>query len=184
ANVLLTAYGLMEFRDMAAVHDVDKSLIERTRQWLLSKRDRDGSWYASLHLGRSNAPALDRLRATAYVAWAVFGDSPMEAGLTQAFLLKHAPESIADPYVLALVGNALLAIDPKGEAGKPYLDRLAAIKRSSPDGRLTWWELPSGNVTAFYGAGNTATLRRPHWRHWRCSSLAPTPPRSAALWRG
>ncbi len=34
ANRTLTAYGLMEFEDMAKVHDVDPSLIARTRRWL------------------------------------------------------------------------------------------------------------------------------------------------------
>ena len=32
ANRTLTAYGLMEFQDMARVHDVDPKLIERTRR--------------------------------------------------------------------------------------------------------------------------------------------------------
>ena len=32
ANRTLTAYGLMEFEDMARVHDVDPKLIQRTRR--------------------------------------------------------------------------------------------------------------------------------------------------------
>jgi uncharacterized protein YfaS (alpha-2-macroglobulin family) len=100
------------------------------------------------------------LRATAYIAWAVFDDSPAKAGLTREFLLKHTPESITDPYVLALVCNAFMVIDPKGESAnaKPYLTRLTAIKHNSPDGRLTWWELPPGSVTAFYGAGDCGNV--------------------------
>src|SRR5262249_29491965 len=38
ANQTLTAYGLMEFEDMAKVHDVDPNLLSRTRAWLLSRR--------------------------------------------------------------------------------------------------------------------------------------------------
>jgi hypothetical protein len=34
ANPTLTAYGLMEFADMARVFDVDPALIERTRKGL------------------------------------------------------------------------------------------------------------------------------------------------------
>ena len=45
ANVVLSAYGLMEFRDLARVHDIDGRLVERTRQWLLSRRAQDGSTY-------------------------------------------------------------------------------------------------------------------------------------------
>src|SRR4029077_6823876 len=44
ANRTLTAYGLMEFQDMARVHEVDPRLIERTRKWLLDQRRQDGSW--------------------------------------------------------------------------------------------------------------------------------------------
>jgi len=38
----LTAYGLMEFKDMAQVFDVDKEMITRTTKWLNSKRDGKG----------------------------------------------------------------------------------------------------------------------------------------------
>ena len=44
ANKILTAYGLMEFNDMAKVSDVDPRLIERTRDWLARQQQPDGSW--------------------------------------------------------------------------------------------------------------------------------------------
>ncbi len=37
ASVRLTAYGLMEFTDMARVHEFDPRLLTRTRTWLLSR---------------------------------------------------------------------------------------------------------------------------------------------------
>src|SRR5262249_26473368 len=49
ANRTLTAYGLMEFEDMARVHDVDPALIDRTRRWLLNARQADGSWEPEGH---------------------------------------------------------------------------------------------------------------------------------------
>src|SRR5262249_30182022 len=75
ANRTLTAYGLMEFADMAQVHDVDPTLIERTRRWLLEQRNRDGSWAPESH-GPHDVPIHGdqaRLGTTAYIAWAVFG---------------------------------------------------------------------------------------------------------------
>lgn len=140
ANVLLTAYGLLEFRDMAEVHDVDPALIERTRRWLLSQRQPDGSWGGDL-------------RTTAYVAWAVFPGPGSDT--THQYLLRHPADSINDPYTLALVSNALIAIDGSIE---PYLQRLEALKRSSADGRMAWWELPPGSRTAFYGAGGSGNV--------------------------
>src|SRR5262249_15288127 len=79
ANRTLTAYGLMDFQDMARVHDVDPRLIERTRAWLLGKRNQDGSWTPEDHAmhqdptrGRGNWD-LANLSTTAYIAWAVYG---------------------------------------------------------------------------------------------------------------
>ena len=40
----LTAYGLMQFTDMAEVRNVDKDMLDRTRTWLLSRRDGNGGF--------------------------------------------------------------------------------------------------------------------------------------------
>ena len=34
----LTAYGVLEFADMARIYDVDLEMLERTRNWLLERR--------------------------------------------------------------------------------------------------------------------------------------------------
>ncbi len=176
ANRTLTAYGLMEFVDMARVHDVDPKLIERTRAWLLAQRRADGSWAPESHgmhvdptrRGQADEAALS---TTAYIAWAVFGNaepppvgarasSPANVGErdghrpTLNWLLAHEPESIGDPYVLGLVCNALLAIDAT-QAG-PYLDRLLDLRRS--DAKLTWWEQSANSRTTFYGAGRSGSI--------------------------
>lgn len=44
ANKILTAYGLMEFHDMAKVYDVDPRVIARTSDWLVRQQQPDGSW--------------------------------------------------------------------------------------------------------------------------------------------
>src|SRR5262249_10893739 len=122
ANRRLTAYGLMEFQDMAKVHDVDAKLIERTRQWLLAQRNTDGSWSQGPGLPPEADPArglrgdLARLSTTAYIAWAVFAgaETDFRAQATRNYLLSYKPQTIDDPYVLALVCNALIAVDPQG----------------------------------------------------------------------
>lgn len=40
----LTAYGLLQFSDMANVYDVDRAMVDRTRQWLLARRDGRGNY--------------------------------------------------------------------------------------------------------------------------------------------
>jgi uncharacterized protein YfaS (alpha-2-macroglobulin family) len=160
ANRALTAYGLMEFRDMDRVETVDPGLIARTRSWLLAQRRPDGSWDPETHKmhddavgGRSADDA--RLAETAYIAWAVFGDSESanEAFVTLSYLKNRNPESIGDAHTLALVCNALLAVDEHNPDAGPYLDRLEAMKKFSADGKFKWWEQPAGARTTFYGAG-------------------------------
>ena len=178
ANRTLTAYGLMEFQDMARVHDVDPNLIDRTRQWLLGQRNRDGSWSPEAHqfhgdpAQQAGSAALARLAATAYIAWAVFNSHstafPGEEHVTRDYLLAHDPATIKDPYVLALVANALLemkgrylqkdqaAWDNREEV--PYLAHLNSLKRTSADGKLIWWEQPADARTSFYGSGTSGSI--------------------------
>ncbi len=162
ANRTLTAYGLMEFEDMARVHDVDPALVERTRKWLLDQRRADGSWEPEGHglEGGRGAGGEARLRETAYVAAAVFasGRGADEAGPTRDFLLRHDPASVAEPYTLALVCSALLAVDPKGDAALPYLARLEGMKRSADGGKVIWWQQAPDGRTAFYGAGRSGDV--------------------------
>lgn len=173
ANRTLTAYGLMEFEDMARVHDVDPVLIARTRRWLLASHKPDGSWDPEGHVlhddvTRGADAEQARLATTAYIAWAVFthGTAADNPRPTRNYLLTHTPESIRDPHVLALVCNALLAIDR--DAAGPYLDRLDALAhkpeapaRGPADAKrqavqAAWWKQPEGARTTFYAAGRSA----------------------------
>ncbi len=166
ANRTLTAYGLMEFEDMAKVHDVDPQLIERTRTWLLRQRRGDGSWANEAGmLDDGLASSVQRggqpdLASTAYIAWAVFGGGQAagEAPATRSYLLGVTPQTIDDPYVLALTINALLAMEtpPSDLAG--HLDRLESLKQVSEDGKLVWWEQSQGNSTTFYGSGQAGSI--------------------------
>jgi hypothetical protein len=69
AEVFLTAYGLMEFSDMARVYPVDQELIDRTARWLLAQQQSDGTW---LEQGYSEHWRVEaKLPTTAYIAWAL-----------------------------------------------------------------------------------------------------------------
>lgn len=143
ANVTLSAYGLMEFRDMAAIHDVDPVLLERTRRWLERQRRPNGSWSEA---GRFSA---DEYTTTAYIAWAtsVGGNQPHVP--TMEFLKQRKPEQLSDPYVLALVCNALLAM---GDDATPFLERLASLA----EGQTTSWSTRSRTI--FFGSGPSANV--------------------------
>ncbi len=163
ANRTLTAYGLMEFEDMAQVREVDLSLIGRTREWLMSQRRIDGSWEPEshkMHVDPTQRGDLATLSTTAYVAWAVYRNSPSraDAAATLDYLLSHRPESIDDPYLLALVCNALFAMDASGGFAQDYVARLDDIKRTSDDLKTIWWEQGKGQRTAFYGSGRSGSI--------------------------
>lgn len=160
ANQGLSAYGLMEFQDMAKVHEVDPKLIERTRQWLLKQRNADGTWTPESHMFNNVRHGSDvKLSTTAYVAWAVFGDGQSTPqALTTLNYLQDAARNVESPYVLALVCNALIAMDPSGDTVRPHLSRLVAMAKTSSDGKMTWWDTATGERTTFYGSGRSATV--------------------------
>ncbi len=166
ANLTLSAYGLMEFTDMARVHDVDPDLISRTRRFVLSQRRPDGVWPADRGmLNDGLAGAVQRgddldLTTTAYVAWACFAgtENDPQAQVTLDYLLSHPASGISDPYTLALMANAIQAIKPRTDAVQPYLNRLDGLKKSSGDGKQSWWELGDGSRTTFYSSGRSGDV--------------------------
>lgn len=170
ANLILTAYGLMEFQDMAEVHDVDPNLISRTRVWLLRKRDPNGSWtpdgrgIAVGDLAAGRDAELERYLTTAYVAWAVFGSKSgdeslaVEAAPTRRYLLARQPHEIEDAYLLALTCNALIACRTPEAELLPYLDRLDALKNTDPDRKTVWWTVRERQPTLFYAYGDGASV--------------------------
>ncbi len=163
AHRTLTAYGLMEFEDMARVHDVDPKLIARTRAWLLAQRRADGSWEPDnrfLHDDPTGRDAkLARLGATAYIAWAVFGnDQARQQGRpTLDYLLSHSPRFIGNDHVLALVCHALLSLDPSGREAGEYLQALAQRAQSKEGGKHVFWA-PAQARTLFHGGGDSARI--------------------------
>lgn len=159
ANTTLTAYGLMEFQDMAAIHDVDPDLIARTRRWLLDRREHDGSWSAESHRMQEDPTGYSRLSTTAYVAMAVFESyTGPEVAATREALLRHEPDGIQDPHTLALVCNALIAMNVAPGDIRPYLDQLASMREESSDGDVAWWDQMPGARTTFYGAGRSGDI--------------------------
>jgi uncharacterized protein YfaS (alpha-2-macroglobulin family) len=160
ANRLLTAYGLMEFADMASVHDVDPALIDRTRKWLMAQRRGDGSWAAEHHgleSGLASGSGGDAdLVTTAYIAWSVFsGTGLSDAASTRAWLESVRVSSQTDPYLMALMVHAIAAV---GGDERPWMRRLMEACQRSADGKQSWWTRSEGARTAFYGSGRCGDI--------------------------
>jgi hypothetical protein len=130
----LSAYGLMQFADMARVYPVDPGVIDRTRAFLLSRRDGTGGFLrpADEHgFGDVPKPVAD-----AYIVWAITEaereSSPSDLSKELQAVAAAAAGS-GDPYHLALAANALLN-RREFDRARPLLDQLAATQQ--PDGSL------------------------------------------------
>ncbi|MHC5053968.1 MAG: MG2 domain-containing protein [Planctomycetota bacterium] len=148
ASAWLTAYGLMEFTDMAEVHTVDPLVLARIRAWLVSQMKADGSFPIGRRYGSGG---LD-IAGTAYAVWGLGGDAP-EASVK--YLMGRVSEIEKDAYLCALVANALVKKDRATVsylAGK--LRGLATFgkeKGGAPSATLT------GQRSLAWGYGRTAS---------------------------
>ncbi len=147
AHEALTAYGLMEFTDMAKVMQVDANMIDRTRQWLLDRRDGNGGFKRNERaldsFGRAPAPTTD-----AYIVWSI-----LESGQNPQSLAKEIEQVKAsafsgdDSYINALAANILYLAGDVASADL-LLEKLADAAGDS--GAV------EGSVTSITGSGGDA----------------------------
>ena len=131
AHEALTAYGLLQFKDMGRVHAVDPELVRRTQAFLLSRRDGAGGF-------KSNPRAVDTFgrapkhTTDAYIVWALVESDPDDAekldlakeiGALKAEAMTADSTGGKDPYYLALAANVLLQRGDRTTA-QALLDRL------------------------------------------------------------
>jgi hypothetical protein len=161
ANKILTAYGLMEFNDMAKVYNVDERILDRTAEWLLSQQNKDGSWSPDpqyLHAESWGKIQQNEILPTAYICWALgeIGDRG-SAVLKGLDYLRKNVKAVKDAYVLALVANAFVATEPHSETTLEVLKQLVAMAKKEKD--IVYWEsdIPSITFTRGQGADIEAT---------------------------
>ncbi|MCB9878817.1 MAG: hypothetical protein H6835_14575 [Planctomycetes bacterium] len=133
----LTAYGLLEFADMAQVYDVDATMVDRTRQWLLQRRDGKGNYP---HDGQDHHSFGGRSATVtnAYVTYALLvAGTPAEQLRVEIDALVER-RSTDDPYELALIGCALqLAKRPEAAMVRDRLATLQIADGSLPGAKST-----------------------------------------------
>lgn len=161
ATRILSAYGLMEFMDMSQVYTVDPNVIERTKVWLLSQMKEDGSWepdqnYSHAEMWKSIQN--NNLLSTAYVTMALAkaGAAP-QMGKTKQYLVAHTADA-RDAYTLAILCNALVALDPSNSATKECVTRL--VDMASVEGDFMFWE---SDASMSFARGNHASVEATAW---------------------
>ncbi len=141
----LTAYGLMQFTDMAQVRTLDKDMLNRTRSWLLSRRDGNGGF-------NRNAKALDTFggapanTTNAYIVWALTESG--EKGLNKEIAaVKASTDSTEDSYIVALGANILHAAGDQAGARR-LMEKLAKSQDAAG--------IVKGGVTSITRSGGDA----------------------------
>ncbi len=146
AHEALTAYGLMEFRDMGEVFPVDGAMVDRTRGWLIGTRDGKGGFKRerrALHTW-----VTDEGCSNGYITWALLccGEKGLEKEVS--WVRENALKS-TDSYVKALGANVMLRAGDKETAGK-LLQELK--KNQAADGSV------AGAKTSITQSGGEALL--------------------------
>ena len=141
ANKILTAYGLMEFSDMARVHEVDPRLIERTQAWLAAQQQPDGSFKPDtsfINEGATTRYNTDVLRITAYIGWSLAATGYKGEAVERArrYVSAHATGR-EDAYTLAVIAN--FAAD--SGLDKSWTDAAvnALAAKASEGGKTAFW---------------------------------------------
>jgi A-macroglobulin complement component/alpha-2-macroglobulin family protein/MG2 domain-containing protein/A-macroglobulin receptor len=136
ASLPLTAYGLMEFSDMAKVHNVDPAVLDRTATWLIERQQPDGSWRG--HLRLRGTGGVTGLATTAYITWALaeYDPSLTAVGDGASFIARHIGAA-DDSHTLAICVNALLAAGRSVEA-EAGLRQLAQSVATPTRGQSAW----------------------------------------------
>jgi hypothetical protein len=135
ADVNLTAYGLLEFSDMARVTNVDPKLIERTATWLRGQQKEDGGWGSAIN--------------TALATWALAEAGQVDTPEVQSAVgnLRQTWRLIEEPYTLGLIANALAAADDPGAA--EVLTALVGMKVVDADG--VHWTAKGPSIMGSHG---------------------------------
>lgn len=120
----LTAYGILEFTDMAKVRAVDSAMLVRSREWLMKQRDGKGGFERkrrALHTWIEDKDTSD-----AYITWALLeaGEKGLSAEVKR--VISAGLES-KNSYVTAVAANVAFLSGDAG-AGKQLGKKLAALQ--------------------------------------------------------
>jgi hypothetical protein len=150
----VTAFGIMEFSDMARVHEIDEAMLARTIQWIIGQQQPDGSFKGDMSEFFSFHTSV--VRNTAFTAWALA--SAGETGDAVQRALDFVKQNLGkdnDAYTLGIVANALALAAPTDPVLTDIFARLEAAKQTGDDG--THWDA-GDTQTNFYSAGDDAAV--------------------------
>ena len=144
AHLALTAFGVMEFSDMAEVYPVDRAVISRTRAWMKRQQQTDGSYPVQSRW----SPDPDAVATTAFVTWSLTETGAVDASVRRGlgYLRAHRRAMADRPYALAVWAAAEARAGGRPEVPLALLDGL----RINEETGATY---PAGTGTLFLESG-------------------------------
>lgn len=119
----LTAYGILEFTDMAKVRSVDADMLSRSREWLMKQRDGKGGFNRArraLHTWIEDKDTSD-----AYITWALLeANEPAKNLSAEIKRVKEAGLASKNSYVVAVAASVMQLAGEK-DTMKTLLQKLA-----------------------------------------------------------
>ena len=123
AETVLTAYGLMQLKDLTSVYTIDERVLDRMSEFLFNNQNNDGSFQITGHHMYWISDS-QRLAFNAYITWALSEAFPEDARLLNSmeYLIAQL-DAVDDNYTLALIANVLVNMgDPMAQE---VINRLA-----------------------------------------------------------
>ena len=105
AETVITAFGLMELKDLSEVYEIDENVLNNMKEFLFKKQKSNGSFdYSSTYIG--GAAKTNDLAMSAYISWALSEAYPDDSRLQKSVkYLENNIDKMDDNYTLALVAN-------------------------------------------------------------------------------
>jgi len=103
---VLTAYGLMQLKDLSEVYDIDENVLENMKEYLFKQQNINGSFSLGNDSHIGGAGSSDTLSLNAYITWALSESYPDDNRLSKS--VKYLEDNInkmTDTYTLALAAN-------------------------------------------------------------------------------
>lgn len=150
AEPVLTAYGLMELKDLSEVYNIDENVLENMKEYLYGKQKVNGSFDLgnSDHLG--GAGSSDTISLNSYIIWALSESYSDDSRLEKSIkYLEDNIDKMNDSYTLALVANAFANVD--SSSAKTVVNKL--MEKVQTDGENAYIE---SEIMDYYGSYGTS----------------------------
>ena len=142
----LSAYGLLEFTDMAIVREVDPKLLANTRGFVMNSRDGKGGYKRQTHT--LHTWIADPECNNGYVTWALLESrtDPKELAAEVGWIKENIARA-ANTYAVALGAN-VMSLAGDSETAKSFMNKLAT--KQTREGAI------DGATTSVIGSGGEA----------------------------